>query len=157
MWRSCARKIIFNRPGNGRILLSDMAGSSERKRRNPGPGNDGIRVRETVGYGCRKRWDTGSGKYLEFSILFRLIPVWFLWETAGTGGKSPENFRTEYCYRVPGISRVSLRDPARTSRPGVLLYFGSTEVRLFPLVFPSYWCYFTKGRDKFYSNKSYMH
>ena len=70
-----------------------------------------------MGYGCGKRWDTVAGKYLELFIFFRLIPVWFLWETAGTSGGNPENFRTEYCYRVPGISRVSLRDPARTSRP----------------------------------------
>jgi hypothetical protein len=33
-------------------------------------------------------------------------------------GKSPENFRPEYCFHVPAISGVFRPEPARTYRPG---------------------------------------
>jgi hypothetical protein len=42
--------------------------------------------------------------------IFRWVPVNFLCFPAGTGRKSSENFRPEYCFHVSAISGVFLRD-----------------------------------------------
>ena len=56
---------------------------------------------------------------------FRCIPIAFLCFPPGTGRKSPEIFRPEYCFHVPVASGVFLQVPSgsghRNLRP-VLLY-----------------------------------
>ena len=57
-----------------------------------------------------------------FSDFFPMFSGRFLLERTGIRWnlpeKSPKNFRPEYCYQVPLISGVFLREPARTLRPG---------------------------------------
>ena len=71
----------------------------------------------------RKSAEHGSsipaGNFLDF---FPMFSDRFLLERTGirwnSPEKSPKNFRPEYCYQVPLISGVFLREPARTLRPG---------------------------------------
>jgi hypothetical protein len=54
-------------------------------------------------------WKQYSGR--EFSGGFQQLPVLSSRIRSEIIGKNPENYRPEYCFHVPGISRVSLKDP----------------------------------------------